>query len=384
MRRKDCEDRNLNSVRPSVCRPARVPRLVVLLALLVCAPVGASRAGTVRLWPHAVVVDDTVRLSDLCELKGFDPNTERELVGLAVAGAPVAGGSRVIHRDMIRSVLAEGGANMAQVRLSGATRCAVTRPSHVAPAPARSERTVVRSDGMRKRAADIRPTPSATLRQAVLDYFNAEFARYRGKADVVFDHTSQKVLDLSGPTYDFRLRRRSSSPLGLIQLEVSVLADGGCVQTVPLVVQVSMIRPVVITRRSINQGATIQASDVELTPLSFTRLNKLGLGDVAQAIGLRAKRFVAAGTMLESPALESVPLVLRGQLVRLQSVAGGVQIVTTGKAMRDGLLGEVVAVRSLANKRVEFDAIVIGPGSVRIGTGPTTRVGASIAMGEPR
>lgn len=360
---------------------------VVMAAVAASAPphvLGAS----IRVWPGAVVVDETVRLADLCELSGFDIETERLLRTVAVGEAPPTCGSRLIHIDRIRQAVAAAGANMATITLSGATRCAVTRPAALETPSAsnapHSDKTGVDADDGGAAAsgpAHVRPDSHTTLRLAVVDYFDSEFARYGGQAEVIFDRTSDQILNLSGPQYEFRVRRRGGAPLGLTPIQVDVLANGKTVQTVPLVVQVTMLRPAVTARRSINQGATIRAADVHVVPMSFTRLDKLGLDDTAMAIGQRARRFTPAGTLIGAPMLEQVPLVLRGQLVQLVSVAGSVRIVTTGKAAEDGLLGEVIKVRAVDNKRVEFDATVIGPGHVRIGTG---RGPVQLAMGDNR
>ncbi|MCH7808334.1 MAG: flagellar basal body P-ring formation protein FlgA [Planctomycetes bacterium] len=312
---------------------------------------------------------------------------------LTVAEAPARGGSRVIHIDMIRSAVAAAGTNMATVRLGGATRCAVTRPAdpviQLARATSQSSGTAPRTPEPTARngrglahshAGKIAGSShNTTLRQAVVDYFNAEFARYGGKAEVLFDHTSQQVLDLRGPTYEFVIRRRNGSPLGLTSIEAEVLSGGLVVQTVPLVAQVTMVRSVVTARRSINAGATIRASDVDLIRMSFTRFDKLGLDDTALAVGQRARRFMPAGTFIAPSMLEAVPLVVRGQLVTMTAQAGGIRVVTTGKAASSGLLGERITVRAANNRRVEFDGIVTGPGEVLI----TTGIGTStrLAMG---
>ena len=62
-----------------------------------------------------------------------------------------------------------------------------------------------------------------------------------------------------------------------------------------------------------------------------------------------------------------MPLVLRGQLVTLSSVSGAIRAVTTVKAAENGLLGEVVTVRTVDDDRTELDAVVTGPGRVEIG-----------------
>ena len=379
MRSKDCESTNLTSGRDTAVRPVRWALLMVTCA---CVPAYDAWAGSVRLWPSAVVVEETIRLTDLCELTGFDEPTETRLSHFAVTEAPSAGGSRVIHMAMIRSALAASGTNMAKVTLSGATQCAVRRPSAVSPEPVGTQGLDVRHAPAHKGTSRVDSPVPSTLRQAVFDYFNAQLARYAGKAEIDFGHTAEQVLSLSGPTYQFRVRRRGGPPLGLVQLEVDVLADNKAVQNVPLVVRVSMVRRVAVARRSINQSATVQERDVELMPLSFLRLENLGVEDPARIIGQRAKRMISAGKLIEPAMLESVPLVTRGQLVKLTSAVGAVRVVTAGKALSDGLLGETVAVRSADRKRVELDAVVVGPGEVRIGTVPTMLHDSSIVMRE--
>jgi len=389
MKRKDCE-----SIRPTNAANAAGPVLCALkrtamIAAIVAASVPFHALGaSIRVWPSAVVVDETVRLADLCELSGFDIETERVLQTVVVAEAPPASGSRLIHIDMIRQAVAAAGTNMATVTLSGATQCAVTRPkvleaSSASNAFSRDKTVVDKRDGAAApvKTTGAQPGSRLTLRRAVVDYFNKEFVRYGGTAEVVFDRTSRQILDLSGPQYEFRVRRRGGSPLGLTPLEVAVLADGRTVQTVPMVVQVTMLRNAVVARRSVSQGAAIRAADVHLLAMSFTRLDRLGLDDTAMAIGQRAKRFIPAGTSLDPAMLEQVPLVLRGQLVQLTSVAGSVRIVTTAKAAEDGLLGELIKVRAVDNKRVEFDAMIVGSGEVQIGTGLAGQRWMRLAMG---
>lgn len=387
MTSKDCENTPLAHARESAGRLARATRLAALLALAGGALTSHALAGSVRLWPSAVAIRDTIPLSDLCEFRGFDPETERTLAELVVSSAPPPGGTRVIHLDMIRSLLSASGTNMASVTLGGATQCDVTRPSNITPTSVPAEATGAATAGRLRNAAGIPTRESVssrpgTLKQVVIDYFNGEFARYGGTADIIFDHTAQQFLDLSGPTYQFRVRRKDAMPIGLIQLEIKVLTGGRMVKTVPMVVQVSMIRNVLVARRSINQGATVQAQDVKRVSLSFTRLDKLGINDVARAVGMRAKRFISAGNLIDTGMFDSVPLVTRGQLVTLTSVSGAVRVVTSASALEDGLLGETITVRAAESKRLELDAVVVGRGAVQIGTAPAAFRLASAVQGD--
>ena len=375
MIRKDCKDM------PRVNDPCRCRlKMASFFALSVLVGGEDASAGTVRVWPAAVVVDDVVRMDDLCELRGFDQETARSLSEWIVTEAPPAGGARIIHLDMIRSALSAGGLNMAVVTLRGAARCEVTRPANLAPRPKQSNAS--ESPVKHRKQHDASPNDSntipepekrrendSTLRFAILEYFNNELRRYGGTANVVFDRASEQVLDLAGPEYAFSVRHRKGSPLGLTSVEVDILAGSQIVQTVPIVVQVTMTRHVVAARRSINSGATIRPSDVHLVRTVVTRLDGTGLDDVAMAIGQRAKRFIAIGAVLEPPLLEQVPLVKRGELVSITSAIGGIRVVTTAKAADTGLLGDVIRIRSLNNRHVEYDAVVVGPGRVEIAAG---------------
>ncbi|MFQ5412872.1 MAG: flagellar basal body P-ring formation chaperone FlgA [Phycisphaerae bacterium] len=346
---------------------------VVLLTLAA----GPAAAGTIRVWPRGLVVGDSVRLDDVAELRGFAVDEAERLAGLALGDAPPAGSSRDISIDTIRDSVRAAGFNPVHVTLSGATLCSVSRPAR--PVPTRdvvAHRSAARPSVARGgRAARGRvgagndgDASGATLRQAVIDHFNAALAAYGGRADLVFQHTSEQVLNLSGSPYSFRVRRGSGPVLGLVGIEVDVVADGHVVQTVPLVAKVTMLRDVVVARRVINQDATIRASDVEVVPMSFTRLERTGLADVAQVVGQRAKRLVPAGAMIEASKLEAVPLVTRGQLVTLVSAVGAVRVVTSAKATESGFLGDAIRVRSADKQRREYDAVVVGPAQVRIGT----------------
>ncbi len=396
MRRKDCENIFNTHTRSGTHLPSRWSRNGALIALAIAAPLSNVHAGAIRLFPSAVVVNDKIRIGDLCELRGLDAASKRALTNVIVTDAPAPGETRVIRMGTLRAALAAGGANLATVTLGGATHCTVNRPSLIGAGKSvhksDTERSYIRNS---PRSASVTPpqvtlvddTPLPvdgflTLRQAIINHFDEQLSRYGGRADVVFNRDSEQFLNLSGPTYEFQIRSRKSQPLGLIPLNVDVLSEGRVAQTVSIVAQVSLMRQTVVARRAINQGATIQQQEVELIPLTLSRLDQTGLTDPARAIGQRAKRFIPAGAVIDPDTLESVPLVTRGQLVTLTSVSGSIRVVTTAKAMQNGLLGDVIRVRALDRKRVELEAVVLGPGEVRVGQSTTDRSIATVAQGD--
>jgi len=374
MRRKDCDIFPFpRSHRPAAAHRPCLFGAASILAAVTVAPI--AHAGSLRLLAHAVVVEDVITVGDVCDLSGFDLKEARQVRDTVIGESPAAGGVLGIDLAHVRSALPGAGINPARVNVGGAMRCTVSRPAALPSEATSSLLGTVRmnrsADDRRHDSATAKPAPpTGTLRDTVYAHFQQFFARFGGRAELVFDHTTEQVLNLSEPTYRFRVRRKSEPPIGLVQIEVDVLSGERILQTVPLVVRVEMTRREVTAKRAINQGATIESADVELIPVSVTRLDKLGLTDPAQVIGQRCKRFLAAGSAIVPEALESVPVVARGQLVTIVAVSGGVRAISSGAATQDGYLGDVIKVRASDNRRVELEGVVVGPGKVQIGERP--------------
>ena len=320
------------------------------------------------------MVADEIRLADVCDFAGFDPITEERAAAAVLGASPKAGNSRTIHVQAVRAALSGTEINMAGVTLTGATRCLVSRPAkriqnsefRIENSPVRPASRVHRPASRSHRSAH--SSSSRTLRDAVHDHFARVFKRYRGRPDIVFDRTDAEALSLSAETHAFTVRTRNEVPLGLVQVEVDVVVDGQDERTIPLVVKVSMVRDVLVAHRAISQGATLRAVDIEQMSLTFTRVDgRLGIVDADRIIGKRAKRFIAPGSVIRMDQLESVPLVNRGQLVQLRSREGNIRIVTSGKAMQGGMLGETITVRALDRGRLQFEATIVGAGVVEVG-----------------
>ncbi|MCP4247625.1 MAG: flagellar basal body P-ring formation protein FlgA [bacterium] len=319
----------------------------------------AGQGACVRLWPSAVVVEEEVRVGSLCELTGFDSALHERLRDLVIVPSPPPGGSKAVTLDELRSFLAGAGVNMAETIVKGAAECGVSRP-RVLPIPSATD---VPAEHVKTGQNSPAPT---TLRKAIIDYFEAELSRYEGRVEVDFGRTAAAWLDLAGPEYTFGFKRKTSRPLGLIDLEVHVLREGQRVQQIELQPVVAFKRNVVVARRAINQKAVIRADDVRVTEMSFDRLDKLGLADATRAVGQRAKRFVPPGTLLNPRDLETVPLVKRGQLVEVYSTVGGVSVVTAAKAVESGGHGDTIELRDPKRRGRHMFGVVTGARRVEL------------------
>lgn len=345
MRRKDC---------------GQLKRAIVLALGLV----GAAEpvfAATLSLWGEAVVDRDVVTVADVCRITDAGPEERAALAGVVIVAAPGEGASLVLAADEVRSALRAGGHNLATLVLKGSATCAITRPRAVAA------QTVVYAPESDSEAGG--ELPPRCLRDVIQDFFTAEAAGSGGRVLVHFGRASEKALDLCEPEFTFRIQRTSGQTLGMIGLKVTVYQQGDEVRTLPLLVEVSQVAPVVVAARGINLGAVIQPEDVRVAELTFARREPAGARDVQSVIGQRATRFIAAGAPVHLQDLEPVPLVKRGQLVDVCSQVGNVSIVTAAQANSDGAYGDIVTLRADNRARARVTAVVTGPGRVRMGGG---------------
>lgn len=335
-------------------------RTLLISSLVLASATAIAEAGQVRIWPSAVVVGSEITLGDLCDLSGFDAETEAMIRSTPIQGqpGPPPGGSVLVSIEQIHRTLRAAGVNLATTTVSGASRCGVRRIREVAPAAPK-----------RRPQARAGPVSSGrSLRDAVGDYLETLIQRHDGRVELQFGRTAASVLDLAEPEFQFVIHRRSGQILGLVNLEVDIRKNGETVQSVPVVVNAYYRAPVVVARGPINLRAAIGADDVQVVERTFTRIDEIGLSQPAAVVGMRAKRFIPAGTMFTGRELETVPLVRRSQLTRIQSSAGGVTVETVGKAMDDGSFGDLIELRTGGRRGVTVTGMVVGPGRVELST----------------
>jgi flagella basal body P-ring formation protein FlgA len=120
-----------------------------------------------------------------------------------------------------------------------------------------------------------------------------------------------------------------------------------------------------VAARPIERGATITENDIG----TATAPN---WGPPVQApawpMGWRARRSIAAGERLATPAVAPPDAVRAGETVRITLDGPTVRLTTTATALGSATVGARVAVRLDNGRRIE--GTVTGPGAVRFGTEP--------------
>lgn len=368
---------------------------VGLIAVCITGSTTAARAGQIRLWPTAVVEQDSVILADVAELRGFDAATTEKLARAVLFDAPRPGGESILTSDELRQVLSEAGANLGEISFFGSSRCKVFRP----PAPREvvtrtpiafkpEPRKPARKTPVAKPAPRVQHTPQkpitetiaaeGTLERALREFITARADNTDGRLDIRFSPACADSLAMSAPPFRFEIHPRSTEKLGLLSFEVDAIQDGGEARTIPVVAEVALVRDVVVARRPINRGEPIEGRALKLEERRFTEESAIGLTELASAVGMRSKGFLRAGDMLTGREIENKPVVNRGQPVTIWMRQGGLVIRASGKAQQSGSLGDRIEVMRDGTHRKQdlVEAVVTGPGTVSVDRTTQVALGA--------
>jgi flagella basal body P-ring formation protein FlgA len=347
----------------------------------------AAFAGEIRIWPTATVTGEAVLLEHVAELRGFDAETAHRLGQLPVFNAPSPGSELLVRADDIRDALAEAGEDLSAIQLIGAARCKVAKPRPPRePRPtADRPRAVMKVKPSRPPAKLTLPperepkSPAGTLESALRNYIQASFPEPDAKLEIRFSPAKADDLRRSEPDAKYEIRSRDDKKLGLRSFEVFVIRGGEVDRRIPIVGEVTLLQEVVVAKRAINRGETIEGRALKLEERRFTELATVGLTDLTAAVGQQSSAFVRPGEMITDQSVEERPVVVRGQPVTIWMRQGALAIRTTGRAQQSGGLGDRIEVLRDGAKRKQdlIEAMVTGPGTVSMGSPDQLAAGSS-------
>ena len=154
-------------------------------------------------------------------------------------------------------------------------------------------------------------------------------------------------------------------PVGRVTVRVS--CDSSEVQWRLFVpASVDLFQQVVISTRPLGRHAVISPADITLRERNVGQLSAGYLLRPEQAVGLRARRPIAADTVINPNQLEQDETVKRGDRVVITAANSRVAVRMPGEALESGSIGSQIRVRNTRSDRI-VRARIIGPGQVEVG-----------------
>lgn len=160
------------------------------------------------------------------------------------------------------------------------------------------------------------------------------------------------LADVEPDSVDVSITTGAAEPFsGPVPLTISIERDGKQLERHQVTAQVSEAALGVVAARGLARGDVLREEDVSLAPIANPRERRSAATSPEDAIGKRLRRNLDAGTPLRRAWLEEVPLVKRGEPVRLSVSRGRLRIEATGIARQDGKAGQIVRVENPTSHR---------------------------------
>lgn len=172
------------------------------------------------------------------------------------------------------------------------------------------------------------------------------------------DEVRVKVLSRPPPISEFRVLLPETRARGDLVVYVQELKEGSSVRTFPVRVSVRTFGPVVVLKHRVDRHHTISEKDLKVVRRETTFLPRDIVRSPKEAIGLRTKGIIVAGTVLRKGLLEEPPVVRRGDRVTMRVVLPGILVEAEGEAREDGRIGEIISVRNVRSGKVVMGRVV--------------------------
>jgi len=156
----------------------------------------------------------------------------------------------------------------------------------------------------------------------------------------------------------------SQPPYGT-NVSVKVHCPGSRPWTLYVPARVDTYALVVVTTRSLSRGTQLSEADVSLTRMNTAQAGYNHLQQLDQVVGKELRRHLRAGEPLRLSHLKSPLVVRRGERVVMEAGGAAVSVVTSGRALANGQVGDQIRVQNEQSQRV-VEAEIIAPGRVRV------------------
>ena len=308
--------------------------------VLLCVPRlswGASVVITVP--PEAQVQGPQITLGDVATVQGESTDTVARMRHVLLGQAPPAGVERLLSKSTLVTQLKHQGLWTQEIEFQGALQIRVRRASQ--RLDLQHLETVVRQ-------ALSRRLSQTTQRTSIRDI--------RGLKPI--------FVPLGPVEYEVTVPGRHML-LGSTSFTLSIQVAGKVAKQLHGTATIAVAQEVVSLVRPVAQGEIITADAVSRTQVQVTQPLRQVVTQPADVIGKHARRSLAGNAPLSTQDVTTVPVVHRGDMVRIVLESPLIKMSTPGEALEAGKPGDTIRVKNTSSNR-EVRAQVIDKQTVRI------------------
>ncbi|MBV8464766.1 MAG: flagellar basal body P-ring formation protein FlgA [Burkholderiales bacterium] len=151
---------------------------------------------------------------------------------------------------------------------------------------------------------------------------------------------------------------------GRMTVSVDVLVDGSFYRTMQVPFQVHARQSALVAKTDLQKGQVLACANLDMQERDLAQLDATPVTDCTRQ-GLRLRRNLAAGEVLQANMLEPVPAVSEGDTVALQLNDGAVALETRAVALLEGNVGQRIPVKATGSEESVL-ALIVAPDVVKV------------------
>lgn len=310
---------------------------IMILLLTVLLSLGSACAVEISFRPSATVDGAQIRLGDIADLSDSSV-LAKALASLVVGQAPDPGQAVLVSADAVKQYLATSN-----------------------PIPAGTVWQGASAIGIKRNAQQIKPQ---YLLDLIKDYLkdnrnNLPDAAVRFVPDSL-------PLPFFLPVGELTPEIIPSNPniLGSSRFSIIFRIGSEVVKNMSVRGTVEAIAQVVVSVRKLTRGTILSHEDLTLSAVDISDLQRPGF-QPEDFIGMKLTRSLRAGTPIVDTMVDTLPVVHRGEKVKILVQSGALQITATGLAHSDGKINQMIRVQNISSNKVLL-CRVTAPGLVEV------------------
>lgn len=306
--------------------------IFVLLTLLETSP-----ALEITFNQSAQVDDAVIKLSDVAKCDEQSPLAEA-LASQPIGPAPNPGETYVLRSQNIKQYLLANRTLPDDITWNGSPTICVTRQGVVITA---------------ERIGTI-----------IAEYFNNN-KNSLPKADIKFIPNALP-LPFTVPKGDLVCDVIPANPGILNSSSFSLIfkVDGRVVKNMSVRGKIEALAQIVVAAEPLKKGLILQTQHLTLVTMDIDDIASPEL-DTSNLLGMQMTKAVMKGSPVLSAMVEEVPIVKRGQKVKIVIEAGSLHLTATGLAHSDGILNQMIKIQNIESNKILYGR-VSGPGVVEV------------------
>lgn len=346
----------------------RCVRAVVMVAFLVgwnC----QVQAAEIQLRGESRIKSGVVKLGDIADIRSDDYEERVRLAAIDLTTFTAGGQKASLSAREVQDLLTLRGVDLTRHHFSGSRKVSMSSGQGV----------VVKAPLMRRTPEQLKQAQRKL--QKALDDWTSTVAGDVGKwtlaaelnavqTQSVIMATQLELIELDGPLSVGS--RRATFQLYSMQGEDR------------LVTQVQLTPPpmFVVAARNLTRGTILREQDVRLSPGTAAVGAVKIITNIDDAIGKEVTRNMVVGQMLDDQTVRRPVVVQKNQIVKVYSLAEGIQVETKARSKEDGALGDLISVETIADRK-SFLARVSGESEVEVMARPVTLRQPDLAANRP-